>query len=153
MKRKYLGKYPIADWIPTHATVDEQHFPQPGDPNPGVRVGVVGVNGGRVSWIKLPITSGQDYIPRFGWVDDKTVWIETVTRDHKHRDIYFADPAQGPVSSQMLEIKDDKFMDENYNVDLGDGHIVLTNWSDGQQPSLSLQSYNQRHPPRCPGGA
>jgi hypothetical protein len=27
---------------------------------------------------------GQDYIPRFGWVDRKTLWIETLTRDHKH---------------------------------------------------------------------
>ncbi len=148
MNETDVPKYPITDWIPTHATVDEQHYPQPGDPNPAVRVGVVGVHGGRISWIKLPIVSGQDYIPRFGWVDEKTVWIETVTRDHKHRDIYFADPGNGLVR-QVLEIKDDKFVDENYEVDLGEGSIVLTNWSDGHN-HLYLYSFNQRRPLDAP---
>jgi len=41
--------------------------------------------------MSLPIRAGQDYIPRFGWVDAKTLWIETLTRDQKHRGIYFAD--------------------------------------------------------------
>jgi dipeptidyl-peptidase-4 len=144
MNESEVPRYPITDWIPTHATVDEQRFPQPGDPNPAVRVGVVGINGGHVTWIKLPIVSGQDYIPRFGWVDEKTVWIETVTRDHKRRDIYFADPDKGLVR-QVLEIKDDKFLDENYNVDLGDGHIVLTNWTDGHN-HLYLYGFNQHRP-------
>jgi dipeptidyl-peptidase 4 len=144
MDESQVPKYPITDWIPTHATVDEQHFPQPGDPNPAVRVGVVGINGGRVSWVRLPIAAGQDYIPRFGWVDEKTLWIETVTRDHKHRDIYFADPSRGLVR-QVLEIKDDKYVDENYEVDLGEGHIVLTNWTDGHN-HLYLYKYDQRRP-------
>ncbi|HTW80757.1 MAG TPA: alpha/beta fold hydrolase [Terracidiphilus sp.] len=144
MDESQVPKYPITDWIPTHATVEEQHYPQPGDPNPAVRLGVVGVNGGHVSWARLPIASSQDYVPRFGWVDGKTLWFETITRDHKHRDIYFADPGKDLVR-KVLEIKDDKYLDENYNVDLGDGHIVLTNWSDGHN-HLYLYSYNQRHP-------
>ena len=69
MNETDVPEYPITDWIPTHATVDMQHYPQPGDPNPTVRVGVVGAGGGRTVWVKLPIRDGQDYIPRFGWVD------------------------------------------------------------------------------------
>ena len=148
MNESEVPKYPIADWIPTHAAVDNQHYPQPGDPNPAVRVGVVGVNGGHISWIRLPIASGQDYIPRFGWVDDKTLWIETVTRDHKHRDIYFAEPGKGPVR-QALEINDGKYLDDNYDVTVGAGHIVLTNWSDGHN-HLYLYSYNQNRPLDAP---
>ncbi|MGP8253657.1 MAG: alpha/beta fold hydrolase [Terracidiphilus sp.] len=148
MDESQVPKYPITDWIPTHATVENQHYPQPGDPNPAVRVGVVGVNGSRVSWIKLPIVSGQDYIPRFGWVDDKTLWIETVTRDHKRRDLYFADPGKGLVR-QVLEIKDDKFLDDNYNADLGDGHIVLSNWSNGHN-HIYLYGFNQHRPLDAP---
>ena len=56
-------EYPIENWIPTHATVDRQRYPQPGDPNPVVRVGVVGANGGRTKWINLPIDNGSDYVP------------------------------------------------------------------------------------------
>ena len=55
MNETSVPEYPIEDWIPTHATVDRQRYPQPGDSNPTVRVGVVGANGGRTKWINLPI--------------------------------------------------------------------------------------------------
>ena len=84
MNETEVPLYPITDWIPTHAKVDPQRFPQPGDLNPEVRVGVVSAGGGKTAWVKLPIRPGQDYIPRFGWVDRKTLWIETVTRDQRH---------------------------------------------------------------------
>ena len=34
MNETPVPEYPIEDWIPTHATVDRQRYPQPGDPNP-----------------------------------------------------------------------------------------------------------------------
>ncbi len=85
MIEESVPEYPITDWIPTHATVNKQRYPQPGDLNPDVRVGVVSAKGGRVSWVHVPIEQGQDYIPRFGWVDHKTLWVETLSRDQKHR--------------------------------------------------------------------
>ena len=136
--------YPISDWIPIHPTTYLQRYPQPGDPNPNVRVGVVGAGGGKTMWIKLPIQPGQDYIPRFGWVDHKTLWIETLTRDHKHRSIYFADTASGQAHS-VLEITDDKFLDENYDASVADGNIVLSSWSDGHN-HLYLYSYDPGNP-------
>ena len=144
MNEADVPRYPIEDWIPTHATVELQSFPQPGDPNPEVRVGVTGAGGGKTVWVKLPIVAGQDYIPRFGWVDPKTLWIETVTRDHKHRDLYFADAATGQAHS-ALQFADDKFVDENYDVSVGSGTIVLTNWTDGHN-HLYLYSYNPANP-------
>lgn len=121
--------YPITDWIPTHATVDMQRYPQPGDPNPDVRLGVVGGSGGHINWIRMPIHSG-DYVPRFGWVDHHTLWMETVLRDHKHRYVDFVDATSGQ-GRQVLEITDDKFVDDNYDVFVENGNIVLTNWKDG----------------------
>jgi dipeptidyl-peptidase-4 len=144
MNETDVPEYPITDWIPTHAQVDLQHYPQPGDPNPQVRVGVVSAGGGKTVWIKLPIRDGQDYIPRFGWVDRKTVWIETVARDQKHRDLYFADAATGQAHA-MIQITDDKFLDDNYDVSVGEGTIVLANWSDGHN-HLYLYSYDQADP-------
>jgi len=136
-----VPQYPITDWIPTHATVDLQHYPQPGDPNPDVRVGVVNGRGGKTSWIKVPIQAGQDYIPRFGWVDRKTLWIETVTRDDKHRDIYFADSVTGQVHP-VLQLTDDAFVDENYDIYVAHGSIILTNWNDGHN-HIYLYSYDE----------
>ncbi len=144
MNESDVPQYPIEDWIPTHAMVDMQRFPQPGDPNPDARVGLVGAGGGKTMWVKLPIAAGQDYVPRFGWVDRKTLWIETVTRDHKHRDVYFADAATGQAR-RVLQVADDKFVDDNYDVSIGSGAIVLTNWTGGHN-HLYLYSYDQANP-------
>ena len=51
-----VPQYPITDWIPTHATVDQQRFPQPGDPNPAVRIGIVPAAGGPTRWLVVPQT-------------------------------------------------------------------------------------------------
>ncbi len=144
MNETDVPQYPITDWIPTHPTVDMQRYPQPGDINPDVHVGVVSAFGGKTVWVKLPFHAGQDYIPRFGWADPRTLWIETLTRDNKHRAIYLADSASGRCH-KVLELADDAFFDESYDVDVGAGSIVLTNWSDGHN-HLYLYSYDQASP-------
>ena len=71
MNETDVPQYPIVDWIPMHATVDRQSYPQPGDPNPAVRVGVVSANGGKTKWINVPMDSGNDYIPRLGLAEQQ----------------------------------------------------------------------------------
>jgi dipeptidyl-peptidase 4 len=144
MNETEVPRYPLTDLIPDHATVYWQRYPQPGDPNPEVHVGVVSVKGGRTTWMKLPIREGDDYIPRFGWVDDKTLWVEVLSRDHRHRVLFFANAEYGD-SRQVLEISDEKFLDEDYDVSVGDGAIVLTSWSDGHR-HLYLYSYDKQKP-------
>jgi len=150
MNESDVPLYPITDWLPTHAAVDLQRYPQPGDPNPEVRIGVVGTAGGHVNWVRLPNHPGLDYVPRFGWVDRRTIWVETLSRDHKQRDIFFSDYANGQ-SRLVLEIKDNKFLDDNYDADVGDGAIVLTNWQDGHN-HIYLYRYSASNP-MSPSGA
>jgi dipeptidyl-peptidase-4 len=144
MNEGSVPQYPIEDWLPTHATVEMQRYPQPGDDNPELRVGVVSTAGGRINWVKLPVHAGQDYVPRFGWVDRHTLWIETLSRSHKQRDIYFADLSTGQ-SRLVLEITDEKFLDENYDVFLDNGSLVLSDWKDGRN-HIYLYSYNAASP-------
>jgi dipeptidyl-peptidase-4 len=147
MDESRVPEYPLTDWIPLHTTVDKQRYPQPGDPNPEVRVGVVNAGGGKTVWVKLPgdaFKPGEDYIPRFGWADRKTVWVETLSRDHKHRNIYFADASSGQAKL-ALEQHDDKFFDEKYDVSIAYGRLVLTSWEDGHT-HLYLYSYNDNNP-------
>lgn len=144
MNETQVPQYPLTDWIPTHTAVDWQRFPQPGDPNPTVHLGVVSAKGGKTVWIRLPLHDGDDYVPRFGWVDSKTLWVEVLTRDHKHLALFFAS-ADGSDARPMLEISDNKFLDENYDVAVGDGAIVLTSWSDGHN-HLYLYDYNNQKP-------
>jgi dipeptidyl-peptidase-4 len=136
--------YPITDWIPTHATVKMQRYPQPGDANPKVRVGVVNATSGHISWMKVPVTAGEDYIPRFGWLNAQTLWIETLTRDHKHRRLYFADASNGRTQL-ALEETDAKFFDESYDVKISGSNILWTSWRDGHT-QIYLYSFNESDP-------
>ena len=144
MNETTVPQYPLTDWLPNHALVSWQRYPQPGDANPEVHIGVVSAKGGKTTWIRLPIHLGDDYIPRFGWVDRNTLWIETLSRDQKRRALFFAD-AGGEEARQMLEISDEKYVDDNYDVAVGDGAIVLTQWGDGHN-HLYLYSYDQKKP-------
>jgi dipeptidyl-peptidase 4 len=143
MNESLVPEYPLVDPIPVHAKSAPQRYPQPDDLNPDVRVGVVSASGGRTSWMHIPLRPGNDYIPRFGWADHRTVWVETLTRDHKHRSLYFADIGSGQAHL-VLELIDDKFLDENYDVDVERGHILLTNWSDGHN-HIYLYQYEANH--------
>ena len=145
MDESQVPLYPLTDWIPRHAQGDWQRYPQPGDPEPAVRVGVVSSTGGATVWIKLPgFALGSDYIPRFGWADAQTVWVEVLSRDQRHRSIYFADAATGE-SRLALALTDAKFLDEQYEMWVGQGSMVIPQWNDGHN-HLYLYRYNQAHP-------
>jgi dipeptidyl-peptidase-4 len=123
--------YPITDWIPVHATVDDQRYPQPGDPNPSVRVGVVNAGGGSTRWLKVPLDAGNDYIPRFGWVNARTAWVEMLTRDHKHLNLYFADTHSGDVKLVLAQ-SEPKYFTMTYDVKfVGDHQFLIQSWRDG----------------------
>ena len=144
MYENAVPSYPITDWIPTHATVDQQRYPQPGDANPVVRVGIVNAGSGKTIWIKVPLDVGNDYIPRFGWLNAKTVWIETLTRDHKHRTLYFADIANGMVKKALSE-SDEKFLDEDYDITFNGDTFLWTSWRDGHT-HIYKYSYDEQSP-------
>ncbi len=131
MNESHVPLYPITDWLPVHATVDEQRYPQPGDPNPTVRVGVVSTKGGETHWLAIPLDSGNDYIPRFGWVNDRVVWVETLSRDHKHLNIYFADTNSGEVRLALAQTEP-KYFTMTYDVNfVGDHQFLIQSWRDG----------------------
>ena len=149
MNEAAVPQYPIVDWIPTHAGVDMQRYPQPGDANPGVRVGVVSATGNKTTWIKVPIDVGSDYIPRFGWVDPSIVWIEVLTRDHKHLNLYFADAHSGDCRLVLAQ-NDDKFFAESYDVDFfAPGEFLITSWRDGHT-HIFYYSYDTANPLAAP---
>ncbi len=139
-----VSQYPLVDWIPTHASVDLQLYPQPGGNNPVVRVGVVSANGGKTEWVKLPAEENQAYIPRFGWVNHKTLWIETISRDQKHRNVYFADASSGNATL-ALAMNDDKFFDADYDISFSESRFALTSWQDGHT-HIYLYSFDTGNP-------
>jgi dipeptidyl-peptidase-4 len=143
MDEAKVPTYPLTDWIPFHPEIDNQRYPQVADPNPAVRIGVVTL-AGTTTWLSLPIIPNQDYIPRFGWLNAKTLWVQTLTRDHKHKSIYFADAATGK-SSLALALTDDKFFDESYDMHFDSGSLITTSWQDGHN-HLYRYTYDAANP-------
>jgi dipeptidyl-peptidase-4 len=145
MNEAAVPQYPLVDWIPVHATVDMQRYPQPGDPNPTVRIGVVGANGGSTRWIKVPIEVGNDYIPRFGWVNSRVLWIQTLSRSHQHLDLWFVDTRTGE-GRRVLEQSDSKYFTMTYDVKfVGDHQFLILSWRDGHT-HIYRYSFNPANP-------
>jgi dipeptidyl-peptidase-4 len=131
MNESAVPRFPIVDDIPVHVSVYEQRYPQAGDPNPAVRVGIVSAGGGATRWLRIPIDEGNDYIPRFGWVNPRVVWVETLSRDHQREDLWFADVHSGEVR-RVLSQTEAKYFSTTYDVRFVDDHqFLLLSWRDG----------------------
>jgi len=156
MNEKDVPTYPITDWMPVHPRVDEEKFPQPGDPNPGVRLGVVSSGGGKVRWIRaggsngaLPLGDDPNVlIPRFGWVRDGLLWVMALNRVQDRLDLYFLDVNSGKSQLAMTETTD-AWIDMHPEVDFklldsGDGYL-WTSWRDGHN-HLYLYRFDKQNP-------
>ncbi len=142
MNESDVPSYPITDWIPTHPTVDSEKYPQPGDPNPGVRLAVVNAGGGKPKWVTanpgngaLPLNNDPNVlIPRFGWVRNGLLWVMALNRVQDRLDLYFIDVSSGKSQLMMTETTD-AWIDMHPEVDFmlldsGDGYL-WTSWRDG----------------------
>ena len=156
MNEKAVPTYPITDWIPTHANVDQEKYPQPGDPNPNVRLGVVGSEGGKVKWINAG-TGGNDValsdnpdalVPRFGWVRDGVLWAMALNRLQNRMDLYFVDVKNSKWTLMMTETTD-AWIDMHREVDfqtLSSGNRYLwTSWRDGHN-HIYLYQFDKQNP-------
>jgi dipeptidyl-peptidase-4 len=133
MNEHAVPTYPIVDYSQQHAKADLQKYPNPGDPNSEVRVGVVDAGGGKTKWITLPVENDKDiYIPRFGWVRPGLLWIQVMNRAQNQLALYFADTNNGNAHLVLSE-KSDVWVNVNDNFRLfknGD-RFLWTSWRDG----------------------
>ena len=146
MDETRVPSYPITDWMPTHARVEEQKYPLAGDPNPTVRLGVVGGNGGKVRWIKL--TDNDDtYVPRFGWIREGWAWAEVLNRKQDVLDLYFIDAKSGKSRKVLTESAPDAWVNVNddFRILKSGDRFLWTSWRDGHT-HIYLYSFNGPDP-------
>lgn len=148
MDETKVPAYPIEDWSAVHAKVDSEKYPQPGDPNPAVRLGVVSSSGGGTKWISLPDRKDEGiYIPRFGWLRDGTLWAQTVNRAQDTTDIYFIDARSGR-SRKVLSEKDADgwvYASDDLRILKSTPRFLWSSWRDGHM-HLYLYSFNTQDP-------
>jgi dipeptidyl-peptidase-4 len=146
MDESRVPTYPITDWLPTHPRVEQEKYPKAGDPNPSVRLGVVGSNGGKVRWIKL--TDDDDtYVPRFGWIREGWAWAEILNRKQDVMDLYFIDAKSGRSRKVLTESVPDAWVNVNddFRILKSGDRFLWTSWRDGHT-HIYLYSFNAPDP-------
>lgn len=101
MDERPVTRYPIMDMSSPIGAMEYTRYPQAGEPNPIVRVGVVAVSTGgsggapETRWMD----TGSDpnvYIPRVAWLrDSERVAIERLNRGQNRLDLLFCDATSG----------------------------------------------------------
>lgn len=144
MNEAKVPTYPITDFIPQHPTVSQEKYPKVGDPNPEVRLGVVGSDGGRTKWLHL--TDEKDiYVPRFGWLRDGIVWAMVLNRAQNQLDLYFVDAESGR-SRRVLSEKSDTWIEiDDFAMLKSADKFVWSSWRDGHT-HLYLYSFDKNNP-------
>jgi dipeptidyl-peptidase-4 len=146
MDESKVPTYPIVNWMPTHPTVDMEKYPQAGDPNPIVRLGVVSSSGGRPKWISL--TNDSDtYIPRFGWVRDGMLWAEVLNRAQDTLDLYFVDARSGQSRKVLTETAPEAwvYVNDDFRVLKSGDRFLWSSWRDGTT-QLYLYTFDKEKP-------
>jgi dipeptidyl-peptidase 4 len=88
--------YPHADLLGSRAVLEPQRYPQAGEKNATVRVGVIPAAGGGTKWLDVGDTINTYLIARAGWVPDSTrVYIARTNRIQNQLDFLVFDVASG----------------------------------------------------------
>ncbi len=147
MDESRVPTYPITDWLPTHPHVEQEKYPQPGDPNPNVSLGVIASNGrGKPRWIQL--TEDEDiYIPRFGWIREEWAWAEVLNRKQDRLDLYFINTKSGKSRKVLTESEPEAWVNVNddFRILKSGDRFLWTSWRDGHT-HIYLYGFDARNP-------
>ena len=152
MDEAKVPSYPLVNLSPTHPTVDNEKYPEVGDPNPVVKLGVVDADRDKVRWISLAHDSSSSdeeaYIPRFGWVREGVIWAEVLNRAQDKMDLYFVDAKSGKSRIVLTETTPSAWIDFDH-VEVrflnSRGGFLWPSWRDGNM-HLYLYSFDKRNP-------
>ncbi len=107
MDERPVTRYPIMDMSSPVGAMEYTRFPQAGEANPIVRVGVVSITGGETRWMD----TGADtdvYLARVDWLrDSRRVAIQRLNRAQNRLDLLFCDASTG--ASQTILTETDKY--------------------------------------------
>ena len=103
MDERPVTRYPIMDMSSPVGAIEYERYPQAGEDNPIVHVGVVPVAGGATTWMD----TGADtdvYLARVAWLpDSRRVAIERLNRAQNELDLLLCDASSGASSKILTE--------------------------------------------------
>jgi dipeptidyl-peptidase-4 len=96
--------YPHEDLRGPRPIYEPQRYPQAGENNPDVRVGVVSARGGSARWMDVGDTRDKFLIARVGWTpDSRNVYIVRTNRVQNKLELLFAQAGSGKTSRIVEE--------------------------------------------------
>ena len=135
MDERPVTRYPIMDMSSRVGAMQFTRFPQAGEPNPIVRVGVVAVSGGETKWM----STGADtnvYLPRVNWLrDSRRLAIQRLNRAQNQLDLLFCDAATSTCDVRLTD-------SDKYWINLSDD---LYFFADGKRFLWSSERTGYRH--------
>ncbi len=107
-------------------------YPKAGQTNSAVRVGVVSVSGGPVTWAQLGGDPRQDYVPWMEWATPTQVAVQHMNRLQNHNDLILFDAATG-APHKLLTDQDSTWVNvvEDFRWLDGGRHFVWVSERDG----------------------
>lgn len=88
--------YPHEDLLKTRAVYEPQRYPQAGENNPDVRLGIVAATGGSTKWLDLGDTRHASLIARAGWMPGShAVYVVRLNRVQNRLDLLSLDIESG----------------------------------------------------------
>jgi dipeptidyl-peptidase-4 len=96
--------YPHEDLLRTRALYEPERFPQAGENNPDVRLGIVAAAGGPTKWLEVGETRDSYLIGRAGWMpDSRSAYIVRLNRVQNKLEFLSIDVATGRASTLFEE--------------------------------------------------
>ena len=107
MDERRVTKYPIVNYLSYTGETQTMQYPKAGDANPVVRVGVVGVDGHKTTWVATDKDT-QFYIPRVDWLpDSQRLAVQVLNRAQNRLDLLLANAETG--STTPIHTESDPF--------------------------------------------
>jgi len=135
MDERPVTRYPLFDMSSPAGAIEYTRYPQAGEANPIVRVGVVSITGGETTWMD----SGADsdvYLARVDWLrDSRRVAIQRLNRAQNRLDLLFCDASTGKSNTILTE-------HDKYWINISDD---LYFFSDGNRFLWSSERTGFRH--------
>ncbi len=95
--------YPQTDLLGERAQAEPERYPQAGTPNAQVRIGVIDIASGDITWMNLGDTANT-LLARVIWLPDSTTLaVERLSRVQDKLELLFCDPAKGSVHRVLKE--------------------------------------------------
>lgn len=129
----------FVDFQPQNPRVIHQVYPKAGDPNPKVRVGVVGIGAPQARWIKID-DRPYEWLQRVKWLPDSSrLAVETLNRRQTELRLYFADAKTG-AAKHILDETDPAFVNVSDDLHfLKDGQHFL--WASERTGYMHIYRY------------